>query len=107
MGKEDILQFLQLVNYLEVLPATDCNGELKEIVKFCEKNKLLILTPDNNYIISDKGWALLNIKHKGDDMVFSFSQAASSAKQELLYWCAGIVVSGLMIYDIIVNHLMQ
>ena len=106
MKKEEVFQFLQMVNYIEVLPITDCGTDLKEIVKFCKANGLLSSTPDNNYIISGKGWDLLNKRVNWDDRAFAFSQSPSK-KQLVVYWGAGILTSTAIIYDIVANHLIQ
>ncbi|HEY9000481.1 MAG TPA: hypothetical protein VIM89_03960, partial [Mucilaginibacter sp.] len=62
IGKDEAIQFLLLLKYLETLPSHPNDADYCKTAKQCLLAGLVSITPDGNYLISAKGWALLDEK---------------------------------------------
>jgi hypothetical protein len=106
MRKDEVIRFLQLLMYYEVLPLnaeeTDCN----EIGKYCLRAKFVNTTPDRNYVISEKGLNLLTGKTQWDDELLSLTTRYDRAWQTT-YWLTGLGVGCIMVYELVIKGFLE
>ena len=109
MRRDEVHQFLQLVNYEEILPLNERTVQFKEIAEYCRKKGLIAITSDQICIISQKGLDLItgniqweelfppgkNIMHLND----------KSAK--IAYKLGGATVGALLIYEFVIKGLLR
>lgn len=106
MRKEEVIRFLQLVMYYEVLPLnTEVEADYSTIGKYCLRTGFVNATPDGNYIIATKGWDLLTDKIQWDDQLpfLSTHSPVSDKAVKTTYWLAGAAVGGILVYELVIK----
>ena len=106
MRRDEVIRFLQLLMYYEVLPLSAEEADYNEIGKYCLRTKFVNATPDGNYIISAKGLDLLNGKIEWDDELLALSSREDKARKTT-YWLTGLGVGFIMIYELAVKRLLM
>jgi hypothetical protein len=105
MRKNEVIRFLQLVMYYEVLPLNAEGFDYSEIGKYCLRAGFVNATPDGNYIIATKGWDLLNGKTEWDDQlpVLSTYPPVTDKTMKTTYLLAGAAVGGILVYELVIK----
>jgi len=105
MRKDEVISFLQLLIYYEVLPLNAEETDYNEIGKYCLRTKFVNATPDGNYIISIKGWDLLNGKTEWDDQLplLSTYPPVTDKAMKATYLFAGAAVGGILVYELVIK----
>ena len=103
MRKDEVIRFLQLLMYYEVLPLNAEEADYNEIGKYCLHEKFVITTPDGNYLISEKGLNLLTGKIEWDDLL-SLTARYDKAWRTT-YWLTGLAVGCIMVYELVIKAL--
>lgn len=106
MRKDDVMRFLQLLMYYEVLPLNAEETNYNEIGKYCLRRKFVNATPDGNYIISAKGLDLLCGKIQYDDELLALSARHEKA-WKTTYWLTGLGVGCIMVYELVAKSLLK
>ena len=109
MRRDEVLQFLQLVNYNEILPLDVTTVQFKEMAGYCRKKGLVTITPDSNCIISEKGLALLTGKVQWEEL-FPFGKNIlylDDKSAKIVYRLGGATVCGLLIYELLIKGLLR
>jgi hypothetical protein len=109
MRRDEVLQFLQLVNYDEILPLDVSTVQFKEIAGYCRKKGLVTVTPDNNCIISEKGLALLAGKVQWEELFPPGKNILhlDDKSAKIVYRLGGATVCGLLIYEFVIKGLLR
>jgi hypothetical protein len=104
MRKDEVIQFLQLVMYYEVLPLNAIETD-STIGKYCLRTGFVNATPDGNYIISSKGWNLLNgkIQWDGQLRLSSIYPPIIDKAMKTTYLLAGAAVGGILVYELVIK----
>jgi hypothetical protein len=105
MRKDEVIRFLQLVMYYEVLPLNAEETDYNTIGKYCLRTGFVNATPDGNYIISAKGLDLLTGKTQWDDqlsLLNNYSPVSDKA-MKATYLLAGAAVGGILVYELVVK----
>lgn len=105
MRKNEVISFLQLVMYYEVLPLNAGKTDYSAIGKYCLRTGFVNATPDGNYIISAKGWDLLNGKIQWDDQLplLNTYPAVNDKTMKTTYLLAGAAVGGILVYELVIK----
>jgi len=106
MRKEEVIRFLQLLMYYEVLPLkAEVETDYSTIGKYCLRTGFVNATPDGNYIIAAKGWDLLTGKIQWDDQLpyLSTNSQVSDKTVKTTYWLAGAAVGGILVYELVIK----
>ena len=106
MRKDEVIRFLQLLMYDEVLPLNAEETEYNEVGKYCLRTKFVNATPDGNYIISAKGLDLLNGKIEWDDELLALSTRYDRS-WKTTYWLTGLAISCIMVYELVIKGLLE
>src|ERR1700741_3781260 len=106
MRKDEVIRFLQLLMYYEVLPLNAEETDYNEVGKYCLRTKFVNATPDENYIISAKGLDLLSGKIEWDDELRLFS-TRQDRTWKATYWLTGLAVSCIMVYELVIKGLLK
>ena len=104
MRKDEVIRFLQLVMYYEVLPLNA--GETDSTIgKYCLRTGFVNATPDGNYIISIKGWDLLNGKMQWDNQLplLSTYPPVTDRTMKATYLLAGAAVGCILVYELVIK----
>jgi hypothetical protein len=109
MRRDEVLQFLQLVNYDEILPLDVTTAQFKEIAGYCRQRGLVTVTPDNNCMISEKGLALLTGKVQWEALLpFGKNILLRDDKSaKIVYRLGGATVCGLLIYELVIKGFLR
>lgn len=108
MKRDEVFQFLQLVNYEEILPLNDGTAQFKETAKYCRKKGLITITPDNNCIISRKGLDLQAGKIQLEELSLPVHNAPFNRKPlKLAYRLSGAALGVLLVYELVIKGLMH
>lgn len=105
MRKDEVIRFLQLVMYYEVLPLNAETTDYSTIGKYCLRAGFVNATPDGNYIISAKGWDLLKDKIQWDDelpLLNTYPPVTDKA-MKATYLLAGAAVGGILVYELVIK----
>lgn len=104
MRKDEVIRFLQLVMYFEVLPL-NANETDSTIGKYCLRTGFVNATPDGNYIISTKGLDLLNGKIQWDEQLplLNTYPPVTDKTMRTTYWLAGAAVGGILVYELVIK----
>ncbi|HTK20309.1 MAG TPA: hypothetical protein VL442_12365 [Mucilaginibacter sp.] len=105
MRKNEVIRFLQLVMYYEVLPLNAEVTDYNEIAKYCLSTGFVNATPDGNYIIATKGWDLLNGKIEWDDQLplLTTYPPVTDKTMKTTYLLAGAAVGGILVYELVIK----
>lgn len=108
MRTDEVIRFLQLVMYFEVLPL-NANETDSTIGKYCLRTGFVNATPDGNYIISTKGLDLLNGKIPWDEQLALLSTypLVSDKTIRTTYWLAGAAAGGILVYELVIKVFFQ
>jgi len=106
MRKEEVIRFLQLLMYYEVLPLNAEEADYNDIGKYCLHAKFVNITPDGNYVISEKGLNLLSGKIQWDDELLSLTTRYDKVWQTT-YWLTGLAVGGIMAYELVIKGVLN
>ena len=109
MRKNEVIRFLQLVMYYEVLPLNAGKTDYSEIGKYCLRTGFVNATPDGNYIIATKGWDLLNGKIQWDDQLplLNTYPPVNDKTIKTTYVLAGAAVGGILVYELVIKVLLR
>ena len=103
MHRDDVIRFLQLVVYYEVLPLNAEEAD-STIGKYCLRTGFVNATPDENYIVSSKGWDLLHGKIQWDDQLPLLSTYPVAGKaMKTTYLLAGAAIGGILVYKLVIK----
>jgi hypothetical protein len=102
MRKDEVIRFLQLLLYYEVLPLNAQKSDYNEIGKYCLRTKFVNTTPDGNYVISEKGLNLLTGKIQWDDELLWLTKRYDKVWQTT-YWLTGLAVGCIMVYELVIK----
>ena len=105
MSKDEVIRFLQLVKYYEAFPINKEHSPYKKMIKYCSWNELVVVTPDNLCILSDKGVKLLTDDNR-KTAPRSLLEVELQRKDESVkatYWLAGAAVCVLVFYELFVK----
>lgn len=108
MRRDNVIRFLQLIMYYEVLPLNTEEAD-STIGKYCLRTGFVNSTPDGNYIISDKGWDLLHGKIQWDDQLPSLNNYSpvTDKTMKATYLLAGAAVGGILVYELVIKAFLQ
>ncbi len=108
MRKDEVIRFLQLMMYYEVLPL---NAEETDstIGEYCLRTGFVNATPDGNYIISTKGWDLMQGKIQWDDQLplLSTTPPVTDKVMKATYLLTGAAVGGILVYELVIKALLE
>ncbi|MBS1523383.1 MAG: hypothetical protein JST50_20450 [Bacteroidetes bacterium] len=109
MRKDEVIRFLQLVMYYEVLPLNTEETDYSTIGKYCLRTGFVNATPDGNYIISTKGLYLLHGNIEWDDQLplLSTYPPVTDKVMKTTYLLAGAAVGGILIYELVIKVFFQ
>ena len=105
MRKSEVIRFLQLVMYYEILTPDNGKTDYSETGKYCLRTGFVNTTPEGNYIISSKGLDLLNGEIQWDDQLLSLSahRPVTDKTINATYWLAGAAVGGILVYELVIK----
>ena len=108
MRKDEVIRFLQLVMYYEVLPLNAEETD-RTIGKYCLRTGFVTATPDGNYVISAKGLDLLHGKVQWDNQLPSLSTypPVTDKTMKATYLLAGAAVGGILVYELVIKAFLQ
>jgi hypothetical protein len=108
MRRDEVIRFLQLVMYYEVLPLNAEEAD-STIGKYCLRTGFVNATPDGNYIVSGKGWDLLHDKIQWDDqlLVLGTYSPVTDKTVKATYLLAGAAVGGILVYELVIKAFLQ
>ena len=106
MHRKEVTRFLQLLMYYEVLPLNANEADYKEIGKYCLRKKFVNATPDGNYVISEKGFGLLNGNNQWDDELLALSTRHDKA-WKTTYWLSGLAIGCIMAYELVIKGFLK
>lgn len=108
MHRDDVIRFLQLVMYYEVLPLNAEEAD-SAIGKYCLRTGFVNATPDENYIVSSKGWDLLHGKIQWDDQLplLSTYPPVTDKAMKTTYLLAGAAIGGILVYELVIKAFLQ
>ena len=108
MRRDEVIQFLQLVNYEEILPLDNGTDQFKEIAGYCRKRGLVTITPDNNCIISEKGLAMRTGEIKWDEFLPPTNNKIhlNGKSVKIAYRLAGAAVGCILLYQFVIKALL-
>jgi len=105
MSKDEVIRFLQLVKYYEAFPINKEHSAYKKMVKYCRWNELVVVTPDELCVLSDKGIKLLTDENCRPS-TRSLLETELQRKDESVkatYWLACAAVCVLVFYEIFIK----
>jgi hypothetical protein len=106
MSKDEVIRFLQLVKYYEAFPVNRQHSAYKQMVKYCYWNELVVVTPDDLCILSDKGVKLLKEEPR-EALPVSLLDLELQRKDESVkatYWLACAAVCVLVFYELFIKN---
>ena len=103
MRKNEVINFLQLLMYYEVLPIHAEEADYNDIGKYCLRTDFVNATPDHNYIIAIKGLELLNGKVNWDDQILSLSTCTPVNDKNIKVGqvVAAAAAGGALVYELV------
>lgn len=108
MRKDEVMRFLQLVIYFEILPL---NAEETDstIGNYCLRTGFVNSTPDGNYVISTKGLDLLHGKIQWDDQLplLNTYPPVTDKAMKATYLLAGAAVGGILVYELVIKAFLE
>ena len=109
MSKEEVIRFLQLVKYYEAFPINKEHSPYRRIVKYCRGNKLVVVTPDDLCVLSDKGVKLLtDERHQVAPLsLLEVELRRKDRSVRATYWLAGAAVCVLVFYELFIKGYLQ
>ena len=105
MSKDEVIRFLQLVKYYEAFPINKKHLPYKKMIKYCSWNELVVVTPDDLCVLSDKGAKLLTDENR-NTTPRSLLEVELQRKDESVkatYWLAGAAVCVLVFYELFIK----
>jgi hypothetical protein len=105
MSKDEVIRFLQLVKYYEAFPINKEHSSYKKMIKYCNWNELVVVTPDELCVLSAKGVKLLT-EENPKPATRSLLEVELQRKDESVkatYWLAGAAVCVLVFYELFVK----
>jgi len=105
MSKDEVIRFLQLVKYYEAFPINKEHSPYKKMVKYCRWNELVIVTPDDLCVLSDKGVKLLTTEGRGvsPKSLLEIELQRKDESVKATYWLACAAVCVLVFYEIFIK----
>jgi hypothetical protein len=109
MKRGEVVQFLQLINYEEILPLNNGTDQFKQTVEYCRKKGLITITPDNNCIISQKGLDLLTGNIQWEELLLPGKNIIhlDDRSAKIVYRLGGATVGALLIYELVIKGLLR
>lgn len=105
MSKDEVIRFLQLVKYYEAFPINSEHSPYKKMIRYCSWNELVVITPDELCVLSDRGVKLLSDENR-KTVPRSLLEMELQRKDESVkatYWLAGAAVCVLVFYELFIK----
>ena len=105
MRKDEVIRFLQLVKYYEAFPINKEHSPYKRMIKYCRWNDLVVVTPDNLCVLSDKGTKLLTDENqmKAPLSLPEVELQRKNISEKATYWLAVAAVCVLIFYELFIK----
>ena len=105
MSKDEVIRFLQLVKYYETFPINKEHSLYKRMIKYCRWNKLVVVTPDDLCVLSDKGIKLLTDENRraAPPSLLEVELQRKDESVKATYWLAVAAVCVLVFYELFIK----
>jgi hypothetical protein len=105
MSKDEVIRFLELVKYYEAFPINEEHSLYKKMIKYCSWNELVVVTPDELCMLSDKGVKFLTDENRrtAPRSLLEVELQRKDESVKATYWFAGAAVCVLVFYELFVK----